>query len=226
MYIVFQMDFFIFAGQEELYTMDSDKKVFTAIIEGDRKAFGELFHKYYGVLCDYAYSYLNDVNESEDVVQDVFVYIWNNREVIRLNNSIKSYLFSSVKHGALNVLKHRIVKRKHSSLLLKFLEDLGREEYTEEETYQLRQVRSAIQRLSPQCRFIFIKSCLEGKKYKEIAEEMHISVNTVKSHISKANRIIQEYIGQSPSTSVSLLFLMIYRNLYFRLEKQKISLSI
>ncbi|MDE6451672.1 MAG: RNA polymerase sigma-70 factor, partial [Odoribacter sp.] len=84
---------------------DIDSGIFAGIVKGDRKAFENLFQKYYGILCDYAFSYLNDVNEIEDTVQDVFVYVWNNREAIHVNSSVRSYLFTSVKHRALNILK-------------------------------------------------------------------------------------------------------------------------
>lgn len=194
---------------------DIDSGTFAGIVKGDRKAFENLFQKYYGMLCDYALSYLNNANETEDTVQDVFVYIWNHRTTIRVDNTVRSYLFASVKHRALNVLKHQAVERSHSLLLVEFLEDLGREEYSEEETLQLKQVRQAVRMLSPQCRLAFMKSCLEGKKYKEIAEEMHISVNTVKSHILKAYRSIHEHIDSERSTPSPLLCFAIYKDLYF-----------
>lgn len=192
---------------------DIDKRIFAAVVQGDKEAFERLFQKYYVMLCDYAWSYLNDADETEDAVQDVFVYVWNHRGEIHANGSVKAYLFASVKHRALNILKHRAVERSHSPLLVEFLEDLGREEYSEEEAFQLKQIRLAIEALPSQCRLVFMKSCLEGKKYKEIAEELHISVNTVKSHILKAYRSIHEYVGSSSSHSASFLFFALYSNL-------------
>ncbi len=151
-----------------------------SIMGGDRKLFEALFHEYYVLLCDYARTYLEDVSEAEDAVQDVFVYLWNYRKSIVISTSLKSYLYSSVKHHALNILKHKAVARKHSPLLIEFLENEEKEEYSETESERLEQVRKAFGMLPDQCRTAFMKSCLEGKKYKEIAEEMHISVNTVK----------------------------------------------
>ncbi len=57
--------------------IEVDKRIFTAVVQGDRDAFGDLFQKYYQVLCNYALTYLDDVSEVEDAVQDVFVYVWN-----------------------------------------------------------------------------------------------------------------------------------------------------
>ena len=186
---------------DTLCEIEIDKKLFAAIIQGDRNAFGNLFQKYYQVLCNYALTYLDSTSEAEDAVQDVFVYVWNNREVIVVGVSVKSYLYTSVKHRALNVLKHQAMERNHSRLLVEFLEDLAREEYSEEETMQLEKIRQALQVLPSQCRTVFMMSSLEGKKYKEIAEELNISVNTVKSHILKAYRTIREYVGVSISSS-------------------------
>lgn len=194
---------------------DIDSGIFAGIVKGDRKAFENLFQEYYGALCDYASSYLNNTNEAEDAVQDVFVYIWDNRRTIQVDGSVRSYLFTAVKHRALNILKHYAIERSHSPLLVEFLEDLGRTEYSEEESLQLKQVRQAVRMLPSQCRLAFVKSCLEGKKYKEIAEEMRISVNTVKSHILKAYRSIHEHIDSERSIPFPLLCFAIYKDLYF-----------
>ncbi len=193
---------------------DIDSGTFAGIVKGDRKAFESLFQKYYGALCDYATSYLNNTNETEDAVQDVFVYIWNNRGTIQVEGCVRSYLFTAVKHRALNILKHYAIERSHSPLLVEFLEDLGRTEYSEEESLQLKQVRQAVRMLPSQCRLAFVKSCLEGKKYKEIAEEMHISVNTVKTHILKAYRSIHKYLDSDVSYPSSLLLLAVYKEVY------------
>lgn len=178
----------------DLGNTDSDKQLFSAIIEGDRNAFECLFQKYYTVLCDYSWTYLDGKGEAEDAVQDVFVYIWNNRKSIHMQDSVRGYLFSAVKHRVLNMLKHKAIERSHSRLLTEFWEDLSKSEYSEEEQLQLEQIRSILQNLPPQCRTVFMKSCLEGKKYREIAEELQISVNTVKYHILRAYREIREKV--------------------------------
>ena len=84
------------------------------------------------------------------------------------------------------------------------LEDLSQEEYSEEEAVQLEKIRQALQILPLQCRTVFMMSSLDGKKYREIAEELHISINTVKSHVLKAYRTIREYVGITTSSSFLL----------------------
>lgn len=170
---------------------DIDKELFLAIKCGNKDAFEQLFKKYYAGLCSFCGTILDDQIQAEDVVQDLFVYLWNNRKVVNVEGPVKTYLFSSVKKRALNVLKHRAVERNHSVLLMEFLKELSVSGYSEEEMFQMEKIRHIIENLSPQCRIVFTMSCLDGTKYKEIADELDISVNTVKSHITKAYREIR-----------------------------------
>ena len=136
--------------------------------------------------------------------------MWNHCNSIAITTSLKSYLSSSVKHRALYVLKHGAIVRKHSPLLVEFLGNLAKEDYSEQELEQLEQVRRAFDLLPNQCRVVFMMSCLEGKTYKEIADELHISVNTVKSHILKAYRDIRENVNRPVSPQVLFLAMCKY----------------
>ena len=169
------------------------EEVFSKIKNGDQGAFEQVFRMFYMPLCDYAVMILGDQAEAEDVVQDLFTYLWKSRQEIRVQESVKSYLFTSVRFRALNVLKHKMIERKHGASLMAFIEDLQNSDYSEEEMQRA------------QCRTVFTMSCLDGKKYKEIADELGISVNTVKSHVMKAYRNIRARVG-GEHTSV-LLFI-------------------
>lgn len=186
----------------------ADKKLFAAVMQGDRSAFEELFQEYYISLCQYAGHLLEDQTQAEDIVQDLFVYLWNNQENTKIQGTIKSYLFTSVKHRALNVLKHRAVERNHSTLLVEFLEDISSADYSDQEMQQVDKIKQILETLPAQCKLVFTMSCLEGKRYKEIADELGISVNTVKAHIVKAYRIIREGMDRQ---SDLILFLILFR---------------
>ena len=183
--------------QDDSDKIGTDNEIIKSLVDGDRKTFEALFHKYYSLLCDYALTYLEDANAAEDIVQDVFVYLWNHCKSIAITTSLKSYLYNSVKHSALNVLKHQAIVRKHSPLLVEFLGNLAK-------------ARRAFDLLPNQCRVVFMMSCLEGKTYKEIADELHISVNTVKSHILKAYRDIRENVNRPVSPQVLFLAMCKY----------------
>ncbi len=152
-----------------------------------------LFRTNYVQLCDYAYSFLGDYVLAEDVTQDIFVNLMENARDSSLVLS-RYYLFASVRYRALNVLRHQAVQRRNSKALTEFIEYTMNEPPwdVEEEERKVRKVREALSDLSPQCRAVFTMSCLEGKRYKEIAEEMAISVNTVKFHVVRAYRELRK----------------------------------
>lgn len=173
-------------------TISIDTHEFIAIARGDRNAFERLFRRYYRSLCEYARSILGDSEMAEDVVQEVFIYFWNNRHVINIHLSVKSYLYTAVRHGALNVLKKQVIERKHCPQLTEFVEFLQTSEYSDEERVEIIRIRKVLTELPKQCLKVFLMSAVDGKKYQEIAEELDISVNTVKTHIRKAYRLIRE----------------------------------
>lgn len=180
------------------------EEIFVKIKNGDQGAFEQMFRMFYVPLCDYAVMILGDSAEAEDVVQDLFKYIWENRCKIYIQDSVKSYLFSSVRFRALNVLKHKMITTKHGALLTEFIEDLQNTDYTEEEVHRIELIKKVIQSLPSQCRKVFMMSCLDGMTYKEIAEKLGLSVNTVKSHVMKAYKDIRVRVGKY---SVVLLFI-------------------
>ena len=179
------------------------------IKSGDQRAFEQMFRMFYIPLCDYAVMILGEQAEAEDVVQDLFMHIWKSRAKMEVQESVKSYLFTSVRFRALNVLKHKIVERKHGALLTEFIENLQCSDYSEEEVQRIEQIKEVLQTLPSQCRVVFTMSCLDGKKYKEIAEELGISVNTVKSHIMKAYRDIRARVGGESSPLLLFISLQI-----------------
>ena len=163
------------------------------IIEGQIGSFELLFRKYYQVLCHYCMGILDDAKKTEDVVQDTFVYLWENRQKINIKTSLKSYLYQSVRHGALKVIRSRA---------LKYLE---RSEFSEDELDRLREVEQAIDELPPSCKNVFLMRVVDRKSYKEITRELGISLNTVKTQVSKAYRLIRGKVRDRKS-----LFLFIW----------------
>ena len=171
--------------------------------------FERLFRAYYDPLCHYSYAILGDFSEAEDVVQDLFTYLWKNKEEVKFEREAKAYLYSSVRYRALNVLKHKVVMRRNNPLLLQFIQNIQQEGYSEEEELKIEKINEVLNTLPPQCKTVFTMSCLDGKKYKEIAQELGISVNTVKFHITKAYREIREKVG---SIDNPMLLLLVVRN--------------
>ena len=178
-----------------------------ALIEGDIVVFEDIFRKYYSLLCKYCQGIIPEPDKVEDIVQDVFVYLWNNHKTIHITTSLKNYLYTSVRHGALRELRRLNSMEKHSARLTEFIEYLQQTEYSEDEVEEIEQVKLILNNLSPKSRTIFLMSCLEDKTYKQIAEELNISVNTVKYHIKNALAFLQKRMAGYLKLLVWYIFL-------------------
>lgn len=186
-------------------TIDIDHQFLLAIRQGDQDAFEQLFRKYYELLCCYATGILEDREQAEDVVQDIFIYFWENRETIDLKNSLRAYLYTAVRHRALKVLQKKTMEQKHNSSLTEFVEYILSTDYTLEEEKAIGQIKEVMAQLPEQCLRVFLMSSLEQKKYVVIAKELDISVNTVKTHITKAYRLIRQGLKEKLSMTLWML---------------------
>jgi RNA polymerase sigma-70 factor (ECF subfamily) len=173
----------------------SEQEQFEALAAGDITAFEMYFRTYYQPLCNYAYTFLQDKAESEEIVQATFLSVWEKKSSLKITTSAKSYLYAMVRNACLNVIKHEKIKQKYAGEELA-LADAGYESVAHTVTkneLELR-IQSAIQTLPEQCRLVFKLSRLEELKYNEIAEQLNISVKTVENHMGKALKIMREQL--------------------------------
>lgn len=160
---------------------------------GDITVFEMFFRAYYQPLCNYAYTFVQDRDEAEEIVQSAFLSVWEKRESIEIRTSLKSYLYTMVRNACLNVIKHEKIKQKH----------IGEELATAERSYDSvsqrvnsseleTRIQVSMEKLPEQCRLIFKLSRFEELKYAEIADQLNISVKTVENQIGKALKIMRE----------------------------------
>jgi RNA polymerase sigma-70 factor (ECF subfamily) len=147
------------------------------INSGDKKAFRSFFEEMYPSLCRFAANYINDNIHAEDIVQNTFEKFWLIKKDFKQLSEVKYYLFSMVKNSCVNHLRHQRIKKEFES------ENVDSELYIknfiiEEEVYQM--IHIAIKTLPPRSQNV-IMLALAGLKNPEIAEQMNISVNTVKT---------------------------------------------
>lgn len=158
----------------------------------DQRTFEQLFQSYFDYLVNFAKQYVQDQNIAEDICQSVFIKLWEKRTEINPNQSIKSYLFTSVKNRSLNYIRDH---KKYRSKVLDV--DLADIEYFEEEEGDLNidelkvKLEKALASLPEKCRKVFEMSRFEGLKYREIADELDISQKTVEAHMSKAIKTLR-----------------------------------
>ena len=166
------------------------------MIEGDVDSFKYFFDRYYNDLCNFVHVYLHDQALSEEIVQDIFVYFWENKEKLQINTSVKSFLFSASKFKSLNLLRDTKTKKR-------IVEKIGKTEplitSEEEDSYldtnEFKKILdAAVDQLAPKCREIFFLSKVEDLSNKEIAEKLGISVKTVENQMTIALKKLREYL--------------------------------
>ncbi|MFS8616759.1 MAG: RNA polymerase sigma-70 factor [Solitalea sp.] len=185
----------------------------TALIEllqaRDEQAFEQLFKAFYKPLHAYAFVMLKDETEAEEMVQRVFVTLWNKCERLTIESSLKAYLYRAVRNECLNYLKHQKVRAAYRVYYRARPE--GGEERADDRLVagELRvRLREAMDQLPPQCRTIFQLSRFEQLKYREIADELGISVKTVENQMGKALRLMRVKLSEFLPLFVLLLNLM------------------
>ncbi|WP_065218359.1 MULTISPECIES: RNA polymerase sigma-70 factor [Butyricimonas] len=186
--------------------MDIDKLNQNNGVENNRisseKEFESAFRYYYRPLFLFAYGYVMDEEEAENIVQSVFAGMWEKRKQLPENLNLKAYLYSSVKHACLRYFRRlRLLdeykKRQAEALVLSFADD-----EVEDDAELVALVQQALSKLSEQQRKIVEMHVMEGKTYLEIAEQLELSENTVRTHLKRAYKILRE--------NLSCLFLDIF----------------
>ena len=180
-----------------------DKILFNEIKNRNLKVYEALFSNYYPQLVRFAEGYLFDKQECEDIVQNLFIYFWENAEKIDLDLSVKAYLFQSVKNRCLNYLRDLHIRDRHNLLYLEGL--LNLEDYSElQDPEIIIQINAAIAQLPAQMARIVKLKYLDGKKLIEIAQINQISENTVKTQLMRAKGKLRKLLAET--TSLNFLF--------------------
>lgn len=168
-----------------------------------------LFEAHFHKLVLSAIRYVKDYDEASEIVQDVFVKIWQNYEKIKDVKDLRAYLFKAVKNSSFNYLKHIKVKERfinQSMHLGESVEKSREETISDEETRQ--KINEAINKLPPNWREALLLSKYNRLKYHEIAEEMDISPKTVEKYISKAFSVLR--VELKDVHFISIIFLNIF----------------
>ncbi|WP_124991954.1 RNA polymerase sigma factor [Labilibaculum euxinus] len=163
-----------------LYTLDNDKS----------KGLKLLFERYYKPLCVFAIKYVYDLNLSEDIVQEVFIKVWE-KQKFHTQMNLSAYLFASVKNACIDYLR-----KEHPLYVDSFDDKIVIENYYDEEEIleRNRRLMDKVENLPQKTREVFKAVVFYNLKYKEVAEELNISVNTVKSNLARAYRLLREVL--------------------------------
>ena len=176
----------------------------------DKAAFEELFRSYFMPLCSFAQKFVRDVDEAKDIVHNVFINLWNKREKVDLETSLKSYLFQGVHNRCLNYIRDnkKLVQfdaPQNEAELGKYLESRDHLESSEAEM----RINKALDELPEKCKEIFLMNRFDGLKYREIAEKLDISIKTVETQMSRALKTLREKL----SDMIMILIFFLLNNL-------------
>lgn len=176
----------------------------------------DAFRKIYNSFCEplyrFAFSYLKDSFEAEEIVQDVFLKVWEKRDEVDEHKSFKSYLYRITVNKVFNELKHRVVRQKYEQHALKFDQITGE---TPESTIQFQELNSNIEqillKLPEQQRNIFILSRWKGLSNAEIAENLSLSIRTVENQIYRAAKFIKLHLNEDYPLIILLIVFSVIR---------------
>lgn len=169
-------------------------KILHSLAKGDKKAFKLIFNTYYKRLYQFSLNYVEDRFGADEVVENVMIRLWQKRDKLDEINNLKSYLYTMTRNASLDYLKEhnkyeRYEKEKHDTAHLM-------DQYIiEEETYAI--LFDALEKLPTKCRKVLELSCIQGLKYVEIAEDLQISLNTVKSQRNRAIKLLKKQLNKN-----------------------------
>ena len=162
------------------------------LIRGNEKSFQILFINYYSVLVSFAMKYLESQDVAEDIVQDVFVKIWESREKLGEIDNLSAYLYQMVRFKSFNYLRAEKIRQDATKSFAEELDEIEMNEYIKNETFRI--VMQTLEDLPPGSRNVFSRA-IQGYSAKEIADELGIAVETVKKQKQVARRILKEKLG-------------------------------
>jgi len=163
----------------------------------NQRKFQEIYHQHFNGLANYAYAVLKDKDVAKDVVQDVFLDLWNKRETLTIKTSLEAYLVRAVKFKSIDFIRKDKTKQQYVEKMMSINIPLTEDKNDEDEqtTERKKQLSYAIAQLPPKCRQVFLLSRLSGYTYKEIAKEMDISPKTVENQISRALKLLRQKLS-------------------------------
>lgn len=186
--------------------LQEDIKLIKRLQKGDVEAFDLIYEKYAGKLYSFGLKYLRSKEESEELVQSVFIKIWENHRKLNKELSFKSYLFTIAYNDICKLFRKRNYMQKFISEAI-YENSLSSTETEEKIDYQstLNRVLQIIEKLPQRQKDVFKKSKLEGKSSREIARELGLSPGTIDNYVSASVRFIKKYI-ENENLTFMLLF--------------------
>lgn len=172
--------------------LHTDSELVERLRKGDVEAFDQVYQRYAGKLFAFSLKYLKSNEEAEELVQSVFLKVWENQKKLKKEASFKSYLFTIAYNEICNLFRRRKYQQKFiDKAIVEKTEVSGESEDLIDYQFVLEQIDQIIAQLPEKQRAVFMKSRLEGKSSKEIAAELGLSPGTVDNYVSESLKFIR-----------------------------------
>ena len=188
-----------------------DLDIIDALKKQDKKRFEVFYKKYYRPLFTVAYRYVGNTEIAEEIVHDVFITIWNKADQLNIQSSMKSYLFRSIVNSSLNHIKKEKTKSEKQSAyemaVGQELDNVG-DETNEAEEKLLKGLEDALELLPDKCKQVLYLSRFGKSKQQDIADQMEISIKTVKNHLTYGFKKLREHLEKHQQLTIWVMLLL------------------
>ena len=157
----------------------------------DKQSYQAIFQEFYNMLGNYSNTIVHNSTDAEDVVQEVFIQLWNKRDTLKIETKIKYYLFTAVKNRSIEVLRKRKMHNKYVEIEKNVKESVEYLGDDSEDIVLKEKLHRSIRQLPPKCQEIFVMNKLNGLTYNEIAESLNLSSKTVENQIARALKLLR-----------------------------------
>ncbi len=186
--------------------MANSNEILSLYKHDERAALQKLFDIYYEPLLLYCYRLIRDSESAEDIVQDCFVHIWRSQRLENFEGELDRFMFQAIKFRAINYVRDQCRRDRLADNISEKNDELPTYFQEEEAGKEIELLHYTISCLPDECRKIFLMACLDDMKYREIAETLNISINTVKTQMKIALRFLREHLTRDTFSSI-LLFI-------------------
>ncbi len=177
--------------------LNNDEFLFSALKKGNKNAFTLLYERYWEKLYYVAHQHTQSAQESEDLIHEIFIDLWNNRKKIRIKKTVSSYIFTALKYKIFRLYDYKSVRNKYAERVKQ--KDNNSLNITEmelsfNELYHL--IENEIDKLPERCKVIFKMRRMEEFSVEEVAEKLKISPNTINNQMTKASKILKQNLKE------------------------------
>jgi len=199
------------------YSTYTDQELMDLLKVDPDAAVVEIYNRYWSLLLDTAYRRLKSREESEEVVQEIFISLYLRRNELHITSTLEGFLKNALKNKVLNFFRHQMRKERYVQLVESI--PVGQSNEIEEQLHNrdlARQIKEATQRLPEKCREVFILSKIEHQSNSNIAEKLGISVSTVEKHISRGMKLMRENLEGYDHELLSVVMILSLHALHIK----------